>query len=134
MYYCYHTYRLTEAHKTAIRVIRRIRYFVGRRKFQVISTQIIILNHLNTGTLTHFDVIFRCLLLYATQYVVMLACMSVVNYCAKWARGTVRSFLLPLLWFIEIRISFSWSTGIGMFESHNPVSRAQVVPLVSDNI
>jgi len=32
--------RLTEAHKTAIRVIRRIRYFVGRRKFQVISIQV----------------------------------------------------------------------------------------------
>ena len=28
-------YRLTEAHKTAIRVLRKIKYFVARRKFQV---------------------------------------------------------------------------------------------------
>jgi len=28
---------LTEAHKAAIRVIRKIKYFVARRKFQVIT-------------------------------------------------------------------------------------------------
>ena len=37
--------RLTEAHKTAIRVIRRIRYFVARRKFQVNLLLIIYSNH-----------------------------------------------------------------------------------------
>lgn len=36
--------RLTEKHKQTIRVIRKIKYFVARRKFQVINKLLILIN------------------------------------------------------------------------------------------
>lgn len=37
-------YRLTEEHKTMIRVIRKIKFFVARRKFQVGNKKVTLMN------------------------------------------------------------------------------------------
>ena len=49
--------RLSKAQKTAVRVIRRIRYFVSRKKFQVITPALIKLTdkYLISKSLFQFD-------------------------------------------------------------------------------